>query len=86
MTGKHRHYHRRWVVDLAACTATHDSGLIVKAIRSPDDEATDYRPLNLDAWQDKMLTTMPLPNLVPHAKRLLREAVEVYQRAQQLRH
>lgn len=29
MTGKHYGWHRRWVVDLAASTASHDSGLTV---------------------------------------------------------
>lgn len=29
MTGKRRHWHRRWVVDLAAGTAAHDSGFAV---------------------------------------------------------
>lgn len=82
MTGKHRNWHRRWIVDLAACTATHDSGLVVRACRSPGDDATDFQAANLDAWQTKMLATMSLPNLVAHAKRLMREAVEVYQRAQ----
>jgi hypothetical protein len=86
MTGKHYGWHRRWIVDLAACTATHDSGLIVRAVRSPAGDATDFRPANLDEWQNKMLATMPLPNLVAHAKRLMREAVEVYQRELAKRH
>ena len=81
MTGEHHNWHRRWIVDLAACTATHDSGLIVRAIRAPDNDATDYRPVNLDAWQQTMLATMPLSNLLPHAQRLMREAIEVYQHA-----
>ncbi len=86
MTGKHHNWHRRWVVDLAACTATHDSGLVVQAVQNEAAGAMDYQPLNLDEWQNKMLPTMPLPNLVAHAKRLMREAVEVYQREQQRRH
>jgi hypothetical protein len=86
MTGKHRNWHRRWIVDLAACTATHDSGLIVRAARTPTSEATDFLPVNLDDWQQTMLATMPLPNLVAHANRLMREAVEVYQREQAKRH
>jgi len=86
MTGKHRNWHRRWIVDLAACTATHESGLVVRAVRAPDDDATDYQPANLDAWQALMLQTMPISNLVPHAQRLMREAAEVYQRAQAERH
>lgn len=86
MTGKHRNFHRRWVVDLAACTATHDSGLVVRAVRAPDDDATDYQAANLDAWQTEMLKTMPISNLIPHAQRLMREAIEVYQAALDRRH
>lgn len=86
MTGKHHNWHRRWIVDLAACTVTHDSGLVVQAVRDEAADATDYKPLNLDVWQNKMLATMPLSNLIQHAKRLMREAVEVYQRAQPKRH
>lgn len=86
MTGKHRHWHRRWVVDLAACTATHESGLVVRAVRAPDGDATDYTPANLDAWQTEMLRTMPFDNLVPHARRLMREAADVYGRALEGRH
>jgi hypothetical protein len=86
MTGKHYGWHRRWIVDLAACTATHSSGLIVRAARTAAGDATDFLPVNLDEWQQKMLATMPLPNAAAHAKRLMREAVEVYQRAQAKRH
>lgn len=86
MSGKHRHWHRRWAVDLAAGTATHDSGLVVRAVRTPDDDATDYQPANLDAWQSRMLGTMPLPDLAAHAQRLMREAVEVYRHALDRRH
>ena len=86
MTGKHYGWHRRWIVDLAACTVTHDSGLIAQAVRSPAGDATDFKPANLDVWQNKMLATMPLSNLIPHVKRLMEEAVKVYQYAQQRRH
>ncbi|MEL5850146.1 MAG: hypothetical protein U7M05_12425, partial [Candidatus Igneacidithiobacillus chanchocoensis] len=83
MAGKHRNWHRRWIVDLAAGTATHDSGLIVRAARSPAGDAADFQPANLDEWQNRMRPTMPPPNLVAHARRMMREAVAVYQRAQE---
>lgn len=86
MTGKHRHWHRRWVIDLAACTATHDSGLVVRAVRAPGGGAMDYTAANLDEWQSQMLKTMPITNLVPHAQRLMREAAAAYQHALEQRH
>lgn len=86
MTGRHYSWHRRWIVDLEECTVTHDSGLIVRAVRIPTGDAIDLLPVNLDAWQDKMLQTMPPANLVAHAQRLMREAAEVYQRALSQRH
>lgn len=86
MTGKHYNWHKRWTVDLDACTATHDSGLVVQVVRAEDDDAMDYLADNLDAWQAEMLKTMPISNLIPHAQRLLKEAVEVYQRALTRRH
>lgn len=86
MTGRHYAWHRRWVVDLAACTATHDSGLVLRASRAPDAEATDFNVENLNTWQAGMLDRMPLPDVLVHAKRLLREGVQVYQRAQDRRH
>lgn len=86
MTGKHRGWHRRWIIDLAACTATHDSGLIVTAERSPEEDGYDFHAANLDAWQTAMLVTMPMSNLIPHAQRLLREAAEAYQYVLRGRH
>jgi hypothetical protein len=87
MTNKHFGWHKRWVVNLDQCTATHDSGLIVRAERAIDGEAaTDFKPVNLAGWQNEMLKTMPISNLLPHAQRLMKEAVQVYQRAQEDRH
>ncbi len=82
----HDNAHPDWTVDLEACTATHASGLVVRAVRSPDDDATDFHPANLDAWQDKMLQSMPLDALIQLAKRLMREAVTAYRDTQADRH
>jgi len=45
VTGKHYNWHRRWVVDLAAMTAAHDSGLtvaFVQGITMPRPECGTY--------------------------------------------
>lgn len=86
MTGKHHNWHRRWAIDLAACTATHDSGLIVRAKRTPDDDGYNFTPANLPEWQTAMLASMPMSNLIPHAQRLIREATEAYQYSLRGRH
>lgn len=78
--------HPDWTVDLEACTATHASGLIVRAERTPDDDATDFTADNLEAWQAKMLQHMALGELIPLAHRLVNEAVAAYQDAQAGRH
>lgn len=81
MGGKHRHWHRRWTVDLATLTATHDSGLVVRGVAG--DGYWDYEAVNLDAWQASTLTQMPIGNLVPHARRLMQEASRVLERARE---
>lgn len=75
MTGKHYGWHRRWIVDLAACTATHDSGLVFKFTQADDGE-WDGHAVNLDGWQATQM--MPLPDLAKHAQRLAREAGDAY--------
>lgn len=77
MTGKHYNWHRRWVVDLAACTATHDSGLIFTFVQDGSGEWVG-KPTNLDAWQEEQLKRMPLPDLAKHAGRLAQEAGDAY--------
>lgn len=77
MTGKHYNWHRRWVVDLAACTATHESGLIFLFQQDGDGE-WEGKPCNLDQWQDEQLKRMPLHDLAKHARRLAQEAGDTY--------
>lgn len=77
MTGKNYSWHKRWAVDLATCTATHDSGLVFSFAKAGSGE-WEGRPVNLDEWQDRELQRMPLPDLAKHAKRLAREAGEAY--------
>lgn len=80
MTGKHYRWQRRWVVDLAARTAIHDSGLIV-AFSESRDGAIDGEAVNGDAWIADKWHSMPARDLERHAARLMREAGDVYQRA-----
>lgn len=79
MTGKHYNWHKKWSVDLAACTATHDSGLIVKFTQATDDPmAWDGEPINDVEWLASMRGKMPPHDLVKHTARLLREAGDAY--------
>ena len=77
MTGKHYQWHRRWVIDLAACTATHESGLVFEFRQDGKGEWAGS-PTNLDQWQTEQLKSMPFSNLVKHAQRLAREAGDAY--------
>jgi hypothetical protein len=68
------HWQRHWTVDLDACEARHDSGLIVHYTR--DAEGWSGVSPNIQEWFAQ--------NPVERAKiaaRLLREAGEVYKRA-----
>ena len=81
LTGKHYNWHRRWVIDLAAHTATHDSRLVVHFERATDAPAYDGRAVNLQTWLNSQSGKMPAPDLAKHAARLMREAGQAYQRA-----
>ena len=79
MTGKRYNWHRRWVVDLAACTATHDSGLIVKFSEAEDSPgALDGTPVNAQEWLSGIRNTIPPRDIERHAARLMREAGDAY--------
>ncbi len=77
MANKNFNWHKRWEVDLSACTATHDSGI---QFSFTQDGTGEWRgkPTNLDTWQDEQLKRMPLPDLVKHSQRLAREAGDAY--------
>lgn len=85
MVGKHHKWHTRWQVDLATCTATHDSGLVLRFVQSApgvwDGEAT-----NAEAWFSSMKDKMPPQDLASHATRLMREAGDAYMWQLQRRH
>lgn len=79
MTGKNYNWHKRWTVNLDDCTATHDSGLIVRfseALDSPG--AWDGSPTNSQEWFEKIKNSMPPRDLERHAARLMREAGDAY--------
>lgn len=79
MTGKHFNWHKNWKVDLSACTATHESGLIVKFKKATDQSgAWDGEPVNANSWFDEIKTKMPPDDLSKHVSRLLREAGDTY--------
>jgi hypothetical protein len=79
MAGKRYNWHKRWQVDLSACTATHDSGLVFQFRQAEDDPAMlDGEAINLEEWQAQQLERMPLPDLVKHVQRLSREAGDAY--------
>lgn len=87
MTGKHYNWHKRWTVDLSACTATHDSGLVVRFAQAVDDpRAWDGTPVNSEEWFAKIKHTMPPQDLANHAARMMREAGEAYQWQLKKRH
>lgn len=87
MVGKHYNWHQRWKVDLSACTATHDSGLVVRFTQADDDpHAWDGSSDNAEAWFAKLKGTMPPNDIANHAARLMREAGEAYQWQLQKRH
>lgn len=78
MTGKHYNWHKRWQVDLSACTATHDSGLVVRFRQADESGAWDGKPENSEIWFEKMKSTMPPHDLASHVGRLMREAGDAY--------
>ena len=76
---KRRKWHTHWLVDLTACTATHDSGLVVKFAKAEVDPSTlDGKPVNTDEWLAKIKDTMPPDDLASHTSRLFREAGDAY--------
>lgn len=78
MVGKHYNWHKHWTVDMSACTATHDSGLVVQ-FEQADSRACDGSAVNTEAWVAAIKDTMPPQDLSKHLARLMREAREAYQ-------
>jgi hypothetical protein len=80
MVGKRYNWHKHWTVDLAACTATHDTGLIVHFKKSDDDETAwdGSIPDGGTKWFEKIKGTMPPQDIANHVARLMREAGDAY--------
>lgn len=84
MTGKHYNFHRRWVVDLANNTVTHESGLMVTFTRHTDggggwDGAVE--DANGNATFAILRAKHGADNAAAMLARLMREASEVFSRA-----
>lgn len=79
MTGKNYNWHKRWRVDLSTCTATHESGLVVR-FRKANDELGGWigEPVNAQEWFQTIKGSMPPDDIAKHASRLMREAGDAY--------
>jgi hypothetical protein len=87
MTGKRYNWHKRWAVDLANCTATHDTGMVVRFTQDQDDPAAwDGEFINADEWLAQARKRMNPDDLARHTTRLLREAGDAYLWQLQRRH
>jgi len=71
MTGKHYNWHKRWAVDLAALTASHDSGLVVRFEAHPDARRAGD---NVAEWQARACDEMNALDMANHTRRRLDEA------------
>lgn len=69
-----RGWRKRWRVDLSACTATHESGVVVKFERAQDGEF------------DGTVTNQPDASDIAGLPRLLSEAGDIYYEHLQGRH
>lgn len=84
MTGKHYNFHRRWVVDLTASTATHESGLMVTFTRHTDGGGGwdgTVSDANGNATFVILRAKHGADNAASMLPRLMREAGEVFSRA-----
>lgn len=80
MTGKHYKWQARWRVDLAARTATHESGLVVHFARNPDDDRWGGRAeeTNAQSVYAGLVEDHGAHNAPQMMARLLREAGEIF--------
>jgi hypothetical protein len=74
MSHPNRNWQRRWRVDLAACTAAHENGLVVRFREHPEG-----------GWYGEPVA-LPHMDDARYAARLMREAGEVYKKALDGRH
>lgn len=69
----HRNWRRRWTVDLAARTATHESGVVVR-FAPRDDGGWDGTAENLTVSAESLAD----PHLASRLARLMREAGDAF--------
>lgn len=87
MTNKHHRWQTRWMIDLATCRATHDSGVIVQFTQAEDDAAAwDGTPIDDPELFAALLAKHGGHNIGPHFARLMREAGQLYEEALHARH
>ena len=87
MTGKHYAWHKAWAVDLAASTATHASGLLVRFTQADDDDDDvawngHVEPANANATFAILAAQHGRDNAWAMLPRLMREADDVFMRVQ----
>ncbi|MDR2173714.1 MAG: hypothetical protein LBE32_05870 [Burkholderiales bacterium] len=85
VAGKHKGWRSRWQVDFSACTATHDTGLVVSFSNAPSGSqlfgAGSVTPANLAAVQTALEAKNGLHNTPIMLRRLASEASRIYQEA-----
>ena len=89
MSGRHNNWHKRWVVDLGASTATHDTGLVVRFALATDDEggrSGEFDQPGADEVLSALVAKHGGHNAPKMIARLAREAGEVYKHALANRH
>lgn len=86
ITGEHRSWRSLWRVDLEACTATHDSGLVVTARRCAKGDGYEFTASSVEDWQVFLLASMPLPAVTALAQDLMCQAVTLYLQALRTKH
>lgn len=74
-----RNWKRRWRVDLAQRTATHESGLVVQFAAEPDEEGGIDGQI-IAGMPDLSRSADVAQTQAQRIARLLREAGEIYQR------
>lgn len=87
MTGKHYRWQTRWTIDLGACTARHESGLVVCFSQAADTPgAWDGELLEDPALTAQLVRKHGPHNIGPMVARLMREAAQLYTEALNARH
>ena len=84
MTSKNYGWQKKWTVDFTNGLFTHNSGLVVQVKRSRVSGTTDFIVKNIAEWSEKLKETMTLHDAAGRAKRLLREAITLYEKVSKM--